>query len=501
MSTAPVTNKATNGTGTVAGGVVDAATGTKLEFESVGIARRGVEIIVPEKMSLAEARVWLSRREAEENQKVAVHETIDAFPLEGALALAKALARTFGFTSNVPTPSFFGERPPTMVGVEVAVGRTEQVPLGRIEVPAWEGGYVQTGFETKDGRLIFSFSGEVRQRFKDQVRELAQLTRKIVREESIYRGQAIRVKFPDDVEESSPSDCPTFIDVAGVREEELIFGAEVRRAVNTSLFTPIEHTERCRRFKIPLKRGVLLEGPYGTGKTLTAYVSAKKAVENGWTFIYLSSVSELETAIHFAKNYQPALIFAEDIDRVMDGERDEDMDKILNTIDGVDTKDMELIVCLTTNHVDHIEPAMMRPGRLDAVITVHPPDAKAAIELVRLYARGKLDPNEDMTGVGERLDGQIPAVIREAVERSKLAAVSRMKGGEDLLLRASDLEFAADEMLHHLKLMMPKPEDKRSKLERAADVLGKHLTGAKSPTTAAPRTSNGRSTRDVAAEA
>jgi transitional endoplasmic reticulum ATPase len=156
---------------------------------------------------------------------------------------------------------------------------------------------------------------------------------------------------------------------------------------------------------------------------------------------------------------------------------------------------MELIVCLTTNHVDHIEPAMMRPGRLDAVISVKAPDAVASVNLVKLYARGRLDPQDDFARVGEKLSGQIPAVIREVVERSKLAAVRRLKPNEELALRASDLEYAADEMLNHLRLMTPKPEDTRSKQERAAEVLGKHLVEALVPK--APNGKSAESTRNA----
>jgi transitional endoplasmic reticulum ATPase len=455
------------------------------EFKNVEIVRTGSQITIPKGMTLKQARIWLERKEHEEEQEIAIDEIIDSFPLEGAYAFAKAISRKYGFAALVPTPGFFGPNPPVMIGVEVGLDSIEQVPWGRVEIPAIAG-YLETGVTVKDNRMVFRIGGEVKQKHKEEVKELAIMTRRIVTEESIYRGKAIRVKFEKDPRKFNPRECPKFIDTSETKPEELIFSDEVKKAVHTSLFTPIQHTENCRKYQIPLKRGILLEGPFGTGKTLTAYVAAKKCVENGWTFIYLSNVEDLKTAIHFAKAYEPAVIFAEDIDRVMQqGERQENeaVNDILNTIDGVDTKGMELIVCLTTNHVDHIEPAMLRPGRLDAVISVKPPDARAGIELVRLYARNRLDGKDDFTEVGRKLAGQIPAVIREVVERSKLAAVSRLQPNEELLLRSSDLEFAADEMLNHLRLMTPKPEDKRSDFEKGADALGGHIARAFSPKT------------------
>lgn len=459
------------------------------EFKNVDIVRGGNEITVPDGMSLRQARTWLERKEVEEEQEIAIDEVVDAFVLEGAYAFMKAIARTYGFAALVPTPGFFGPNPPTMIGVDIGVNETAQVPWGRIEVPKIAG-FLETGLMVKDNRVLFRIGGEVKQKHKHEVKRLADLTRQIVKDESIYRGKAIRVAFPDttDPRKINPRDCPKFIATDSTRVDELIFSQKVRTSVNTSLFTPIEHTDNCRKYQIPLKRGILLEGPFGTGKTLTAYVAAKKCEENGWTFIYLSTVKDLKTAIHFAKQYQPAVIFAEDVDRAMDGERDEKMDEILNTVDGVDTKGMELIIVLTTNNVERIEPAMMRPGRLDAIISVEAPDAEASIKLVKLYARGRLDEQDNYDVVGQKLNGQIPAVIREVVERSKLAAVGRLQGTEQLVLKAADLEFAADEMLNHLRLMAQKPVDERSDIEKAADKIAVGLTDA----FLSPAKSNGR---------
>src|SRR5262249_9702485 len=112
-------------------------------------------------------------------------------------------------------------------------------------------------------------------------------------------------------------------------------------------------------------------------KTLTAYVTAKKSSSNNWTFIYLDRVAGLHEAFRFAKQYAPSVIFAEDIDRAVNGDdRTTDIDDVLNTIDGIESKGGEIITILTTNHVDQINRAMLRPGRLDAVISIQAPDAE-----------------------------------------------------------------------------------------------------------------------------
>src|SRR5690606_35602369 len=142
----------------------------------------------------------------------------------------------------------------------------------------------------------------------------------------------------------------------------MIHTKETDALIRTNIFSPLKHTEACRKHKIPLKRGILLEGKYGTGKSLTARVTAKVAVDNGWTFIMLNRAQGLRAAIEFARTYQPCVIFAEDIDRVADRE-DENVNDLVNMLDGVVTKDMEMMICLTTNFIEKIDQALLRPGR------------------------------------------------------------------------------------------------------------------------------------------
>jgi transitional endoplasmic reticulum ATPase len=448
----------------------------KRQFKEVGVSFSGTQIVLPEGMDFDEGIKWLERRKIEDEREVVIDERVDAFPLDGAFAFHKAISQKYGFSGLVPTPGFFGPKPPAMVGVAVDVDETVQVPWGRLQIPGIDG-YLQTLVNHKDGRQVFVIGGVIRQKHKKEVAELAKMTREIVKKESIYRGKAIKITFPElDSNDFDPtSHQPKFLDTRNVAEEELIFSEDVAVLVRDSLFTPIERTDQCRKFKIPLKRGILLEGPYGTGKTLTAYVTAKKAVENGWTFIYLNSVRELQQAIFFAQQYGPAVIFAEDIDQVLKGDRDDEMNQVLNTIDGIDTKSSEVIVVLTTNHVENINPAMLRPGRLDAVVPVRPPDSEAVTRLIKLYARGLISENEDLSEVSTLLHGHIPAVIREVVERSKLSAVSRLKSGEELSLTRQDLVIAAKSMKAQVALINPNQTPTPHPMQVLGEAMGREV--------------------------
>lgn len=424
----------------------------------VTVERKGSQIILPKEpfpMRYDEALLCLQRRMEEEESDVRVYEDIDAFPFDGAYAFMRALQDIYGWASPVPEHGFFGPILPVTVKLDIDFEKSTQIIWGNFKIPGIEG-VLTTAMGRKDERPCFVIGGQVKKKHQADVEKIVEKTREILKTSSIYKGKAIRINTDDDGNINSHNP-PKFLDLSRVNEDELTFSEDVRAQVDTNLFTPIENTESCRKYKIPLKRGVLLEGPYGTGKTLTAFVTAKKCVENRWTFILVDRVAGLDAALTFARMYAPAVVFAEDVDRAMTGERSKEMDDILNTIDGVESKGTEIITILTSNHVDKINKAMLRPGRLDAVISVQAPDGPAVQKLIRIYGRGLIDVKSDLTEAGKELAGQIPAVIREVVERAKLYAIGR-SGGKSILLTGDDLTLAARGMKHHLNLLNPRAE-------------------------------------------
>jgi transitional endoplasmic reticulum ATPase len=215
-----------------------------------------------------------------------------------------------------------------------------------------------------------------------------------------------------------------------------------------------------------------LAGNFGTGKTLAAYVAAKLAVDHGHTFIYCESIEEFSQVMEFARLYAEggkiAIVFCEDIDKLLKGERSINMDQVLNILDGVDSKRHEIMSVFTTNDVEQVHQAAVRPGRIDAIIHVQRPDADAAIRLVRLYAGDRLPVDESLVEVGETLSGNIPAVIRECVERSKLYAIGL---GEFEHLTSGAILASARTMKMQLELLEEKRDIKPSEMA----VFGTHM--------------------------
>lgn len=420
------------------------------------IVRYGDKLVVPETMPLESAIKVLTVQMQDEEVIIAIEEAIDCFPWEGAIAFKKAIEQTFGYGGTVATPGFFGPVPPKEIAIETGVNTKVSCPWGRFRFAlGTDKEWLGTGTSIKEGRMIFTVTGEVKKKWKSTILKLADLTREIVRRESIYRGHPLRIAFTDDNAKTIGIPTPKFLDLSKVRLDELVYTRELTELIDTNIMTPLRHAGAVRASGIPLKRGVLAAGPYGTGKSILARAVAKVATENGWTFVYIKDASELPHAYKFAALYQPSVIFAEDVDRFMGGEeRTAAMDMILNTLDGIDSKTTEIMVILTTNHLEQVNRAMLRPGRLDVILEITPPDAEAVTRLIRVYGRDSLNPKADLDEAGVLLKGLTPAVIREVVERSKLASIKRT-GKANSKVIGTDIEVAAKTMLQQQNLLAP----------------------------------------------
>jgi len=233
-------------------------------------------------------------------------------PVDGMVAFYKAMKKVMGFSQLRGQQSFFGERPPVMVQIRTGVGTTEQVPYCKVEPPAWEGGCLQPVFTSYKTLVI---TGVVKQKYSPQVDEILHTMEQILKEDSLYKGHAIICDYGwlTKGENYNPeTNSPEFMDTRGTQLNDLVLNREVRMRIENEVWNRITQPEACHANGISLKTGLLLSGEFGTGKTLTARVTAKLCVDNGWTFIYLKTPSMLVETLETAKQYAPAVVFAED---------------------------------------------------------------------------------------------------------------------------------------------------------------------------------------------
>ena len=413
----------------------------------------------PTDMSYDAAIATLQRVKAAEAQVYSVHEVIGgALPWDSFVATFMAMQEMYGVVLPQTTKSWFGDRNPAFLTVRTGPNPKDliQVPMGQIVLPGMTNPIIFS--LDQNGAYI---SGTVTKKEMATVVDIAVRARKILSENSIYKGKSIRLRVTENGGALDVSMEPEFFDVRGVHETDMIHNETTAKIIRTSIHAPIKHTEACKRNKIPLKRGILLEGKYGTGKTLTARVTAKVAIDNGWTFIVLSHARGLQAALKTAEMYQPAVVFAEDIDRFGDRSQ-ETVNDLINLMDGLVKQGSAIMTVLTTNHVELIDKALLRPGRLDAVISIDPPDAATVEKLIRHYGGAELPEDVSLVRTGELLSGQIPATVAEIVKRAKLSMLTE----DRTALVEDDLVTAAESMNRHMALLadIPTPKSRSQKL-------------------------------------
>ena len=453
---------------------IDQTTGKpKWETIDLQLDRMGEKIVLPAEpgpMEIPDAIAQLKRIYEAEQTVYDVSETVDGHFFDALVAFTRAIKEKYGFsqTTHTTVQGFFGKmkNPPRLLHVRTGPAKDDfiQVPFGAMKFPNISG-TLETKFGYKNNIPALVIAGEVKSRERSIVLEIVQLANKFVREQSIYRGRSVVIERDERTNGVDVDNPLQFFDPhAG--SEIPIFNKDTEELIRTAVMAPLQFSTQCRDNNIPLKRGILFEGPYGCGKTLVSREVARVANENNWTFMLVKEASSLRHALNFARMYQPCVVFSEDIDQVV-GDRNEKANSLLNDIDGVVGKNDEVIVVLTSNFADKIDKAFLRPGRLDAVVSIRPPEPEAVDRLIRYYAGDLLDPKADVTEAAELMAGNIPAQIREVVERSKLAMLANGRKKID----GPDLKVSALSMRNHNDLLAKASEGIR-KVDPISEIIG-----------------------------
>jgi hypothetical protein len=233
--------------------------------------------------------------------------------------------------------------------------------------------------------------------------------------------------------------------------DDVILPAETLAMIHRQVVGVAEHREQLLAAEQHLKRGLLLYGPPGVGKTHSVrYLVSQLA---GVTVVELSgdSLRMIGLACSVARALQPAMIVVEDVDLIAEerglypGENPL-LFQLLNEMDGL-AEDADVVFLLTTNRADVLEPALAaRPGRVDQAVALELPDADARRRLFALY-RGGLDVDESrLDDVVARTEGVTASFLKELLRRSALLAAEDGPEGP-LAVGAHHLDAALDELL------------------------------------------------------
>lgn len=191
-----------------------------------------------------------------------------------------------------------------------------------------------------------------------------------------------------------PGDVP-YTAVGGLQEQI----REIREVIEL----PLRNPELFLRVGVKPPKGVLLYGPPGTGKTLLAKAIASNVEANFMKVVSSAIVDKyigesarmIREMFAYARDHQPCIIFMDEIDAIggrrfsegtsADREIQRTLMELLNQMDGFDVLGKVKII-MATNRPDTLDPALLRPGRLDRKIEIPLPNEQARMDIIKIHA-------------------------------------------------------------------------------------------------------------------
>jgi len=242
--------------------------------------------------------------------------------------------------------------------------------------------------------------------------------------------------FKDALKEVEPSALrEVLVEVPNVKWDDIGGLEDVKQELKEAVEWPLKHKEVFERLGIRPPKGLLLFGPPGTGKTLLAKAVANESQANFISVkgpeIFSKWVGESEKAIReiFKKARQaaPTVVFFDEIDSIapkrgMDigssGVTEKVVNQLLTELDGLE-EPKDVVIIAATNRPDILDPALLRPGRLDRIVLVPVPDKKARLDIFKVHTKNMpLAEDVDLEELAEKTEGytgaDIEAVCREA---------------------------------------------------------------------------------------
>jgi SpoVK/Ycf46/Vps4 family AAA+-type ATPase len=282
----------------------------------------------------------------------------------------------------------------------------------------------------------------------DRATQIVSEIRQLSIEHNVFRGHV--VAFESEVFGRDGTALLSFLERPDIARDQVVLPPDVLDGIERQVLGVARHAPRLLASGQHLRRGVLLYGVPGTGKTHTVrYLLGRLP---GVSVVILSggALGMISQACSVARALQPSLVVVEDVDLIAE-EREYHLGanpllfELLNEMDGLGS-DADVTFLLTTNRADLLEKALaQRPGRVDHAAELPVPDAASRAALIRLY-QGRLDLNvTDLDTVIARTEGVTASFIKELLRRAALVAAEddRDGGAGDRPIRVTDAHAAA----------------------------------------------------------
>ena len=255
-----------------------------------------------------------------------------------------------------------------------------------------------------------------------------------------------------DFEVQPPDELIDFDDVGGMEG--------LKRELDESVGLLLKHPDEAERYGIEWN-GILLHGPPGVGKTFFAQAIAG---QYDLSLIHVStgdlvsslvggSAQNIQKAFDTALANLPCLLFFDEFDSVAqrregtpDQEARRTVNQLLTSLEAY-RDERRLLVMAATNSIEHLDPAVIRPGRFDRHIRIDLPDAEARRSIFQAELADRPTADDiDLEELVRRTEGMTPAAISKIVDTAALAAFREAtETGRNVEVSGADLVTALEQ--------------------------------------------------------
>ena len=286
---------------------------------------------------------------------------------------------------------------------------------------------------------------------QDRVQAVLSEIRTLASERSVFRGQVISFGF--EVFGPGRQVPMNFLERPAVGRDQIVLPPEVLENIERQVLGVGRHSGRLLASGQHLKRGLLLHGAPGTGKTHTVRYLLARLPEATVIVISGRALERIREACSVARTLQPAIIVVEDVDLIAE-QREKTrpgehplLFQLLNEMDGLNSS-ADVTFLLTTNRADLLEPALAaRPGRVDLAAELPLPDADARRQLIRLYQGDLVLDLARPEAVIERTEGVTAAFLKELLRKAALLACEDDDSEGPIRVADAHLDAALDQLL------------------------------------------------------
>jgi transitional endoplasmic reticulum ATPase len=247
------------------------------------------------------------------------------------------------------------------------------------------------------------------------------------------------------------------VSVGSVTLDDVGDMAATKQALTEAVLWPLQHPDTFARLGVQPPRGVLLYGPPGCGKTyvvralastgrLSVHAVKGSELMDKWVGSSEKAVREL---FGRARDSAPSMVFLDEIDALAprrgqsfdSGVTDRVVAALLTELDGVEPL-RDVVVLGATNRPELIDPGLLRPGRLEKLVFVEPPDAQARADILRTAGKSIPLRDVDLEALAAELDGYSAADCVALLREAALTAMRRSVDAAEIT--AADVAVARE---------------------------------------------------------